>query len=152
MPEWTDLTGASCFGTDTIVHTRYRLPLAVLDAPSVAFQTEEGKAVRTMKGTVVKGVDLILNTLVGSEPAGTKELSLYVYQLQENGCMDYTDNCATLLDGFTVDNTGAATANDGTSLKNGELTLPISANATSGVYFLMLYYGGQYAVYTLTVT
>ena len=152
VPEWTDLTGASCFGTDTIVHTRYRLPLAVLDAPSVAFQTEEGKAVRTMKGTVVKGVDLILNTLVGSEPAGTKELSLYVYQLQENGCMDYTDNCATLLDGFTVDNTGAATANDGTSLKNGELTLPISANATSGVYFLMLYYGGQYAVYTLTVT
>jgi len=156
VPADTDLTALSCLGIDTSVHTRYETELTVIDAPTLTI-LENKETHATNKGTAQQGDTLALTVYASNQSSG--EISLYVYQTV-NGQMQYTRACATLLEGVSVDQYGHATFDDGAPFTCGEaFTLTVKATpedgspgAAPGVYFLVAYLGGSYAVYTLTVT
>ncbi len=129
----------SFLGTDTFVDTRYVSDLELNNAPQITFFNEQnGK-----KETASAGDTLTLSTKVG-ELADPVEIELYVYQ-RVGTQMKHTAACDKLLKDY--DNVA-----DGLTLDSGEMTLKIAdSDVAAGVYFLVAYYGGNYAVYTLTV-
>ena len=76
-----------------------------------------------------------------------EELQVYILQLS-NGKLQYTDACSSLIDVFGVSDDGQVEA----SLMPGVGQVPISQNASAGVYYVVVYYRDQYDVVTLKIT
>ena len=136
--DYTD--SLSLFGTDTLTDAHYVADLTLNNAPQISLlNAESGKKEAAKAGDV-----LSLSTTVGqlTEPV---EIQLYVYQ-RVGTQMQHTAACDTLLEGY-------GNVADGLTFDSGELTLEIAdSGVAAGVYFLVAYYGENYAVYTLTVT
>lgn len=130
----------SYLGVDTFLDTHYVADFTLNNLPQISiFNAQDGK-----KETAKAGDELLLSTTVGelSEPV---EIKLYVYQ-RVGTQMQHTAACDALLKDY--DNVA-----DGLTFNSGELTLELAdGDVAAGVYFLVAYYGDNYAVYTLTVT
>lgn len=126
----------SFLGTDTHVDACYVADLHLQAAPQITFNEK--------KGSASAGDVLTLSTQLGvlNDPV---TIELYVYQ-RVGTQMVHTDACDRLLAGY-------GNVADGISLTSGEMTLQVAdSGVDTGVYFLVACYGGNYAVYTLTVT
>ncbi|MBE6643754.1 MAG: hypothetical protein E7612_00075 [Ruminococcaceae bacterium] len=142
LPSEADVSAASFAGTQYSVDSRLRFRLTVSDPPPITLDSVKGE---TKAGGVIE-----LDVSVG-DAVVESEISLYSYQIFGSS-LNKTDASATLLSDFTVDENGLAVRTDGESLTSGKLTLNVSDDAESGVYYLVFYYGEQYEVFVLTVS
>lgn len=97
-------------------------------------------------GIVSPGGEAVIEEIA---PAG---VTLYLYQQADSGEMVPTQDCMTVLASMTVQDNGQILAADGsTPVIDGTFRATISANATSGTYFIKIVSGDKYELVRLRI-
>ncbi len=139
VPSGADLAHGNFISAEAYLHTEYRLDMKMIDAPEIT--------VSESSATVAQGDVRYIDVLVGGQSG--KNFDLYVYQLDENGHLTTNDACKNIINGVDPDDTGKA---EGQFQSGTNLPFYVKEDAPPGRYFLVAYYGDQYAVYVLNIT